>query len=227
MIRFKNLGLKVDQAYFERVVARAILFKSTESIVQEIKFAGYRANIVTYTMAYLSYRTGRRIDLARIWREQSISTALEGAIRMVAPAVQQVIISTGDGKNITEWCKKEECWKAIQHLAVGIPDDLLAELSGTGRQLDGTATSSGVTLSDDDFAAVARVREVPGAVWMDIASWAKETGHLLPWQRGLAFSLGKLADRGRAPSIKQANQGFRILREAVNLGYKLDADQGG
>ena len=42
--------------YFERLVAKAILFRQTERLVSAQHYGGYRANIVAYTVAYLSQR---------------------------------------------------------------------------------------------------------------------------------------------------------------------------
>ena len=52
-----------DEAFFKRAVGRAIMFRETERIVSRRKFGGYRANIVTYTLAWLSHSTAKRIDL--------------------------------------------------------------------------------------------------------------------------------------------------------------------
>ena len=62
--------------YFQQLVAKAILFRRAERLVSAQNFGGYRANIVTYTLAYLAHHTAHRLDLDRIWREQDISEAL-------------------------------------------------------------------------------------------------------------------------------------------------------
>jgi len=94
------------------------LFKSAEKIIGSEKFGGYRANIVTYTLAYLSYKTQQDIDLDKIWRQQSLTPSLQQTIQVISREVHQVIISPPDGRNITEWCKKESCWKAIQKILI-------------------------------------------------------------------------------------------------------------
>ncbi len=59
---------------------------------------------------------------------------------------------------------------------------------------------------------------------MLLSLWAKETNNLLPWQRSLAFSLGKLVNRGKTPSSKQSEHGLKILKEAKRLGFKSEND---
>lgn len=105
-----------DETYFTYLIAKAILFKSAEKIVQSEKFGGYRANIVTYTLAYLSYKAQQDVDLDKIWKQQSLTPSLQQAIHMISREVHQVITNPPDGRNVTEWCKKESCWKAIQRI---------------------------------------------------------------------------------------------------------------
>jgi hypothetical protein len=94
------------------------LFKSTEKIVDREKFGGYRANIVTHTLAYLSFRDGKQIDLNWIWKHQSIPQNLEQTIAIVCRKVHETIVNPPNGRNVTEWCKKEACWQAIQKINV-------------------------------------------------------------------------------------------------------------
>jgi len=111
---------EVDNTYFTNLVAKAILFKSTEKIVDNEKFGGYRANIVTYALAYLSFVAKKHIDLNWIWKHQSIPADLQQTISIVSRKVHQVIANPPDGRNVTEWCKKEACWQAIQKIQVKI-----------------------------------------------------------------------------------------------------------
>jgi len=57
--------------------------------------------------------------------------------------------------------------------------------------------------------------------WFAIAKWAKQNGHLKPFQRSLAFSLGLLTAKGKRASEKQLKYGAQLLEEAQRLGYNL------
>ena len=71
-----------------------------------------------------------------------------------------------------------------------------------------------------DLELITRFSKVPAQTWFQIFLWAKETNNLQPWQRGIAYSLGKLAANHNSPSYKQAFQGVKILQEAEQLGFK-------
>lgn len=121
--------LIVTQAYFERLVAKAILFRRAERIVSQQQFGGYRANIVAYTLSCLSSKTSQRIDLDQIWKTQDISDALSEAIETACYPVREALIDAPGSGNVTEWCKKEPCWHRVRDLDVPIPRSLKAELT--------------------------------------------------------------------------------------------------
>lgn len=98
-----------DEKYFQNLVAKAILFRRTEKLVQQQQYGGYRANIVTYTLALLSFKTAQRINLERIWKEQSLSPILEAEIIKVSKIIHGIITNPPGGANVGEWCKKEKC----------------------------------------------------------------------------------------------------------------------
>ena len=66
-VRLDNRGrVDVDERYFHRLVGKAIFFRQAEKIIHRQQYGGYRANIVTYTVALIARLTGQRIDLDRV-----------------------------------------------------------------------------------------------------------------------------------------------------------------
>ena len=104
-----------DENYYQRLIAKAILFRRTEKLIQAQQYGGYRANIVTYTLAYLSYKTAQRIDLDSIWKTQGLSAALEENIVAISKFVHESITNPPGGANIGEWCKKPNAGKSLKN----------------------------------------------------------------------------------------------------------------
>ena len=121
-------GKLPDEQYYHNLIAKAIMFRRTEKLVSQQQYGGYRANIVTYTLAFLSYKTAQRIDLERIWKEQALTEALEKEIVEVSRFIQQTIVNPPGGANVGEWCKKEKCWKEIREHEYEISKELADEL---------------------------------------------------------------------------------------------------
>lgn len=222
MLRLEKRGraFKPDQPYFEHLVAKAIMFRSAEKLIGALQLGGYRAQTVTYTLAKILNVTGQRVDLRAIWRQQECSPALREAIEDLAPLVHATIVRTAGARNISEWAKKEDCWKAVLDLEWSPPAGLTAELTTASSRTRTTSDASiNEQLTTSEQADMTAVADLEHTTWFALAAWAKETGSLQPWQRGLAFSLGKLASSGRTPSRKQVVQGAAILTEAKRLGF--------
>ena len=214
-----------DAKYYERLIAKAILFRRTEKLVQQQQYGGYRANIVTYTIAYLSHVTGQRIDLDAIWKNQSLTTALEENIVEVSKFVQQMIVNPPGGANVGEWCKKQQCWNAIKEHSYEITEDLRAELVDVASAGDvissaGKATVSSLNVTtEDERALIDKAFAISAAEWYALSKWAKETDNFQGWQRSIIFSVAQLVARNRKPSYKQSVQALKIYEEATDKGF--------
>lgn len=210
-----------DENYFHHLVAKAILFRRAEKIVQSQQYGGYRANIVTYTLALLSFQAAQRIDLDRIWKEQGLTSALEEAIVKASHYVHQSITNPPGGANIGEWCKKEKCWSEVREKApsfvFGIQNELIS-INYESAKKDAPINSIH-SATEDEKALIETACEVSATTWLSLSRWAKETGNLASWQRGIVFSVGSIIGRGKQPSYKQANQALKALKEAERLGF--------
>lgn len=215
MVEKRQLNYQPDELFFRRLVARKILYDGIDRLVRSRGYGGYKAQIVAYTVALLSHLTARRFDFDELWRTQAIPERFSGFLIAIADAVQGVIADPPGGKDVTEWYKSQACWDACQELKVSVPAALAREIAalpqGEGSGIDAP--------TEAEEAEIRWVASIAAETWFGIAKWAKETGTLAPWQRSIAFSLGKLVASGKAASRKQAVQGRKILEEAVRLGF--------
>ncbi len=98
---------KPDEIWYRELIAKAILFKQATRIVRQEEFPAYKANIVTYLIAYLAYRSGTSLSLRQIWDNQKISSELESLLRSWSHRISDAITTSAGGRNVTEWCKKK------------------------------------------------------------------------------------------------------------------------
>jgi hypothetical protein len=217
-----------DSAYYRRLVARAILYKRAERVARAHKFPAYRANAIAYTLSLVSYRTAGRVDLEGIWNRQEVSESLANVMYDWMAEVYDEIIASAGQRNITEWCKKEDCWRQIQTLSVSVPRELEDELS-EGQPLPtvgDTAGRSGVGLTAEDRENIARVMQVSAQEWIHICEWGAQSEMLAHWQIGIATTLASYAATGwnRVPSQRQARFGVEIIRIADSEGGRGSED---
>lgn len=212
--------LEPDASYFQHLVAKALLFRRAERLVSTQDFGGYRANIVTYSLAFLAHQSAHRIDLGRIWREQDITQATGDAITGISGEIHRVLTNPPGGANITEWAKKETCWHRVRELTIELPEAFVSELISLEPNRR-SHPSSGIEAPDEtERQLIAEIAGLPAETWFELSHWAKETGNLQGWQRGIAFDLGKRAKQIRDPSPKQAAQAVKILAESRRLGFR-------
>lgn len=125
-INVEKLPLLVQSDY-EKLIALTILYKRADKIIneQKQKYPAYRSYIVTYSLSWISYVTDSDIDLDKIWREQDISESMRDSLNYVFPFANRHITNAPGNGNITEWCKKKECWDTFTQLEIEIPNSLL------------------------------------------------------------------------------------------------------
>ncbi len=112
-VRMSSIGtVTVNRQLFQRLVAMAILSAAATRMANA--YPAYRANIATYTLAWIIERSGRRLDLDRIWRDQAVPAGLLEIMLNVTKRIQQEINEQPAGANVTEWCKKPAAWQLIR-----------------------------------------------------------------------------------------------------------------
>lgn len=215
----RGANYRPDEAFFKHMIARSILFDTVDGITQRKKYS-YKRQVVAYVLAWISHRTAKRFDFERIWREQSVPASLTSFLSELVDAVHPIIATSEGGKNVTDWYKSEVCWKAVQKLNLPLPEEFqaLTRLSEAASKLVGLNSP---TAQED--AEIEWAMQVPADTWFGISAWAKKTDSLAAWQRGIAFSLGRLASQCNAPSRKQAAQGRKLYDDAERLGYVVES----
>lgn len=122
-------GFEPDTAWYKAFIAKAILFRTVQSIVKAKKFAAFQANIVAYTIACLSWETGGRLDFDMIWTRQAISPELRKLLESWVGKIDKALRKTAGDRMVSEWAKKEECRDALRGLSFELPSNPPPELA--------------------------------------------------------------------------------------------------
>lgn len=131
-IRFSTEWLKddwlPDDGWYRDLVAKAILFEGVSAAVRRMKLPGYGAQVTAYASAIFTARFGGRTNLKRIWETQDLAPATAAWLQEWSRPVYDAIVSTAQGKNVTEWCKKPGCWEALAAISLPEPPGGLPEI---------------------------------------------------------------------------------------------------
>jgi hypothetical protein len=102
-----------DHEQFKKMIAKAILFKFAHKTIRP-KFPAFQANITAYTVSILALKLEGNLNLNRIWLEQSVSAELQQQIAIWAEEVSEALHRGANGKMVSEWAKKVECWWKVR-----------------------------------------------------------------------------------------------------------------
>ncbi|MEC0269705.1 AIPR family protein [Paenibacillus anseongense] len=102
---------EVDAEFYKLIIAKAIIFVTTDDIVKKMGLPGYKANVVAYTVAMVAHALGESYPLIEIWNKQAVNPTVVELIKKTAE-VTWIFISnpSAQGTNISQWCKKDSCW---------------------------------------------------------------------------------------------------------------------
>ena len=102
---------------FKRMIGKAILFKQINALVRPM-FPAFQGNVSIYLVAMISQLYGSKMDLIKIWGQQGLSSVFKDQVRVWAKEVNSALHVSSNGKMISEWAKKEECWTDLKKLAL-------------------------------------------------------------------------------------------------------------
>ena len=220
MQRLKNEAPPgLDFEWFKRLIAILIFYRSAERVVRAAKFPAYAAQIVAYTVAAISHRTGGRMDFGGIWSRQTVSGELEELVRAWAIELDRMLRTSAGQRNPSEWFKKEECWTELRGKLPVLRDPLPPELSSS-TVFSSDRSSASADISVEDYDRIAKCMETGAAAWLDVAERGQQAG-LVHWKvAGICRTLASYAAGGwvKRPSAKQARPATEALLAVQSAG---------
>ena len=124
-----------NEEYYKNAVSIALLFRESDKIVRKQSwYKSYKANIVEYALAKIFYTVNTQypnsaINLKNIWQKQILSAEWVKQIEDASFAMYQYLIRKDRGvENVTEWAKREACWKGAKELPYTLLPEFAKEL---------------------------------------------------------------------------------------------------
>ena len=215
-----------NEFYYRRAIARALIFKRTEKLVSAQTWydGGYRANIVIYAIALIREicdRHEKSVDYLRIWNTQDLTPIFIDSLATAAKFANEIIVYPPSGiSNVTEWCKKDACWTALQSkietleslFPVGFWDELISQGEQDGNKRDARKTQK----IDNGIDAQMKALEIGAHQWETIFQGLSEKGNLSPKETGILKVARQIP--GKIPSEKQSMVLMDILEKAQAEG---------
>lgn len=208
-----NFSFKPDNIWFEDAIAKAILFSTAEKTygIKPNAIGDMRYITVPYSVAWLAFKLDNKLDLYKIWKQQSLSDNLKSKLHEIMSKLEDFIKTKAPGSLYGEWAKKEECWSAIKN------ENFNIDLSGLQADFQNKTSEKRKKLSENETEkaeieeSLNRLKSVHVKTWKKIEYWGKESENLSQYQCDMLFTIGNKIKNNRNITDIERTQGELIL----------------
>ena len=225
---YEEKANEYNEKYFKDTVALGLLFRATESLVsaQDWYQQGYRAQIVTYSIAMLSKLLSKQfpeysLDLQRIWRDQKVPQAILGELVNITRFVNESINDPSrQTVNVTQWCKRAECWKRMQETCTySLSPKILDCCIDRREDLSEKAAARKESKADAGIMAETEAFEYGAENWKRLSEFVTERKMTLTPKQAQALRIAvQIPDK--LPDSSQASLLVKLRESAMNEGFK-------
>ena len=225
---YEEKANEYNEKYFKDTVALGLLFRATESLVsaQDWYKQGYRAQIVTYSIAMLSKLLSKQfpeysLDLQRIWRDQKVPQAILSELVNITRFVNESINDPSrQTVNVTQWCKRAECWKRMQETCTYSLSPRIMDCCIDRREdLSEKAAARKESKADAGILAEAEAFEYGAENWKRLSEFVAERKMTLTAKQAQALRIAvQIPDK--LPDSSQASLLVKLRENAMNEGFK-------
>lgn len=160
--------------YFKKVIVHAIIFKSLEKVIPKKEwYAGFRANIITYTLSYFSKwmkQNSVALDYTNLFKKQICPEILVNELSEVAKHIHEHLQSVE--QNLTTYAKGAIAWQNISALDINFRDDLIAPyLISENKLIELNKGSTKQQKTDIGLIGEAKAVQLKPKHWADIKTY--------------------------------------------------------
>ncbi len=214
-----------NENYFKNVVAIAILFKESDKIVRrQVWYRSYKANIIAYTLSKILYTVKQQyphyaVNLKVIWQKQTLSVSWIKQIEDASYVIYQYLIRDDRAvENVTEWAKRDACWKGAQSLTYTLLPEFIDELQNIEIAKTEAQDAKKNQKLSDQLTSLVEVVNYGSENWACLLTW--NTNHRVMTPSEIhQIQLAKNMDGGLISSERKCQKVLKILEKCRIEGY--------
>lgn len=216
-----------NERYFQTTAALILMFQLLEKqIPRQVWYeGGYRANVIYYTIA-LFHRlikkqyVGMDFDLIYIWNKQEVPELVAESLLELSEKVFREITDPGRKViNVTQWCKRNECWEAVKEIGYTLPKDIENYLMSTDEVNMAEKIAKKEQRIANDINAQVEVVKHPSDYWKRLSEFVV-ANHMVSPAEVAALSIAcKIPVK--IPNSVQSKRLLELLERAVQEGFKI------
>ena len=216
-----------NERYFQATAALLLMFQLLEKQIPKQGWyeGGYRANVIYYTVALFHKLLKEQfqemdLDLIYIWNKQEVPEIVANILIDISEKVFYKITDPNRRViNVTQWCKRNECWEAVKNMNYSLPRDIENYLM----TLDEVKTAEKFAKKEqritNDINAQVEVVKYSADDWKKISEFAVNN-HLVSTADVAALSIAcKIPSK--IPNSVQSKKLLDLLERAIQEGFKI------
>lgn len=222
-------NFEFNEEYYKKIIVGKIIFNSLEKMVSNATWyeKAFRANIVTYSIAIFfgeieAKFSEKAFNYDTIWKIQKLPSKLIRIFKNITYSVFLEITRDvyGRTKNVTEWCKKKDCW-------IEMKKNMLVKLDGIDSFLvDGSEIiekEKKIKKEEKEYSKINVQIEVVnkgGAYWEKVMDFGIKNKLLFGKNLSILNIAVNMEKSGKVPSENQCKIIMAILNSYIEEGFK-------
>ena len=214
-----------NEEYYKNAIAIALLFRESDKIVRKQEwYRSYKANIIAYALSKIIFTVQQQypdstVNLKMIWQKQVLSTAWVKQIEDAAYVMYQYLIREDRGvENVTEWAKREACWKGAKLLPYELLPEFIAELQSLDMAKNEARDAKKSQRLSNRLNALVEVVNYGSENWAFLLEWNTSHRVMAPSEIHL-IQLAKNMDGGLISSEKKCQKVLKLLEKCRIEGF--------
>ena len=217
-----------NERYFQSTAALLLMFQFLEQKIPKQAWyeGGYRANIIYYTTALFRRLIKQQfsssdLDLILIWNKQELPEIVQQVLLDIA---EKVFFKITDPQrkviNVTQWCKRTECWDGVKTLTYELPMEIQSCLISAGEVKSAERSAKKDQKITNDINAQVEVIKYSAEIWKRVSEFAVMNHLVSPADVSALAIACKIPEK--LPNSYQSKRLLALLSKVREEGFNLE-----
>lgn len=223
-----NNETQFNERYFQSTAALLLMFQYLERQIPKQSWyeGGYRANIIYYTVS-LFHRLikaqfpGSDLDLMLIWNRQGLPEQVESTLLALAEVVLKKLTDPSRKvANVTQWCKRLECWNEVKMILFTLPSALESCLITVDEEKAAQRSAKKAQKETNDINAQVEVVNYSADMWKALSKFVVMK-HLVTSADVTALNIACQIPN-KIPTAAQSKRLLALMEKAIEEGFNVN-----
>lgn len=216
-----------NDRYFQSTCALILMFQFLERQITRQSWyeGGYRANVIYYTVAQFHRLVkqqfpGSDLDLSLIWNRQGLPEPIESSLLALSELVfERITDPKRKIMNVTQWCKRLECWETVKTVKLSLPSNLDGCLITIDQEKDAQKAAKKEQKVVNELNAQIEVMKYTSDQWKSLSEFAVKNHLVTPTDVSALAIACKIPEK--LPNTYQSKRLLALLKKAIEEGFNI------